>query len=53
MAVPSTPGEGRRQGLRRARWIAAGTAVGAAAAVTGTVAAANAAPSDARSNSST
>jgi len=45
MAVPSTPGEKRRFGLRRARWIAAGAAVSAAVVATGTVAVVNAAPS--------
>lgn len=45
MAEPITPGESRRQGLRRSRWIAAGASVGAAVLLTGTIAAVNAAPS--------
>lgn len=45
MAEPSTPGEARRHGLRRARWVAAGASVGAAVLLTGTIAAVNAAPS--------
>ncbi|GMU78019.1 MAG: hypothetical protein AMXMBFR46_08160 [Acidimicrobiia bacterium] len=45
MAEPSTPGEVRRHGLRRARWVAAGASVGAAVLLTGTIAAVNAAPS--------
>ena len=55
-AEPTTPGEARRSGLRRTRWIAAGVSVGAAAFLTGTIAAVNAAPSNdsnSGSNSST
>jgi hypothetical protein len=40
-----TPAEARRQGLTRARWVAAGAAVGAAVVLTGTVAVVHAAPS--------
>ena len=52
MAEPSTPGEARRQGLRRTRWVAAGASVGAAVLLTGTLAVVNAAPSNASSKSS-
>jgi hypothetical protein len=45
MAAPDPRGANRREGLRRARWLAAGTAVGAAVVATGTIAVANAAPS--------
>ena len=51
-----TPGEQRRSGLRRARWVAVGASVGAAAFLTGAIAAVNTAPSgnsDSDSNSST
>lgn len=41
MAEPTTPGEARRQGMNRSRWIAAGVAVGAAALLTGVIAGAN------------
>jgi hypothetical protein len=44
MTEPTTPGT-RRQGLHRARWVAAGSAVGAAVVLTGTVAVVHAAPS--------
>lgn len=36
-----TPGEARRQGLRRSRWVAAGVAVGSAAFLTGVIAGLN------------
>ena len=45
MTEPTTPAEARRHGLNRARWIAAGSAVGAAVVLTGTVAVVHAAPS--------
>ena len=45
MAEPATPGEARRQGLRRTRWITAGASFGAAVLLTGTIAAVHAAPS--------
>ena len=45
MAEPTTPADARRHGLMRARWVAAGAAVGAAAVLTGTIAVVNAAPS--------
>jgi hypothetical protein len=45
MTEPTTPAEQRRQGLHRARWVAAGSAVGAAALLTGTIAVVHAAPS--------
>jgi len=48
MTEPSTPAEARRQGLNRARWVAAGSAVGAAVVLTGTVAVVHAAPSSSR-----
>jgi hypothetical protein len=35
----------RRHGLRRSRWVAVGASIGAAVALTGTIAAVNAAPS--------
>ena len=53
MAEPSTPGEARRQGLRKTRWIAAGASVGAAVLLTGTIAVVNAAPSNATGSSVT
>src|SRR3954454_21354913 len=43
--TPGPPAEARRQGLNRARWVAAGAAVGAAGVLTGTVAVVHAAPS--------
>ena len=52
MAEPTTPGEARRQGLRRTRWVAAGVSVGAAVLLTGTIAVVNAAPSNASSPAS-
>lgn len=36
-----TPGEARREGLRKSRWVAAGVAVGAAAFLTGVIAGVN------------
>jgi hypothetical protein len=45
MTEPSTPADARRHGLNRARWIAAGAAVGSAVVVTGTIAVVHAAPS--------
>src|SRR3954452_9846859 len=48
--TPGTPAEARRQGLNRARWVAAGAAVGAAVVLTGTVAVVHAAPSSSKSN---
>ena len=45
MTEPTTPAEKRRQGLNRARWVAAGSAAGAAVVLTGTVAVVHAAPS--------
>ena len=45
MTEPTTPAEARRHGLNRARWVAAGAAVGAAVVLTGTVAVVHAAPS--------
>ena len=45
MTEPSTPAEARRSGLHRARWIAAGAAVGSAVVLTGTIAVVHAAPS--------
>ena len=45
MTEPTTPSEARRHGLNRARWVAAGAAVGAAVVLTGTVAVVHAAPS--------
>ena len=45
MTEPSTPAEARRTGLHRARWIAAGAAVGSAVVLTGTIAVVHAAPS--------
>lgn len=55
MAEPMTPGEERRQGLRRARVVAIGASIGAAAFLTGAIAAMNTAPSNSGSddNSST
>jgi hypothetical protein len=44
MAEPTTPAEHRRQGLNRARWVATGAAVGAAAILGGTIAVVNGAP---------
>ena len=44
MGEPTTPAEERRQGLNRARWVATGAAVGAAALLGGVIAAANGAP---------
>lgn len=41
MAEPTTPGEARKHTLRRTRWIVGGTAVGAAAFLTGIVAGVN------------
>lgn len=49
MAEPTTPGEARRQGLNKSRWIAGGVAVGAAALLTGVIAGANGAGSGATS----
>jgi hypothetical protein len=49
MTEPTTPAETRRQGLHRARWIAAGSAVGAAVVLTGTIAVVHAAPSGSKS----
>jgi hypothetical protein len=45
MTEPTTPAEARRHGLNRARWVATGAAVGAAAVLGGTIAMVNAAPS--------
>ena len=45
MTEPATPAEERRHGMRRARWVATGAAVGAAAVLGGTIAMVNAAPS--------
>ena len=45
MTEPTTPAEARRHGLNRARWVATGAAVGAAAVLGGTIAMINAAPS--------
>ena len=39
--TPPTPGEARRQGLRKSRWVAGGVAVGAAALLTGVIAGVN------------
>jgi hypothetical protein len=44
MGEPTTPAEVRRQGLNRARWVATGAAVGAAALLGGVIAAVNPAP---------
>jgi hypothetical protein len=44
MGEPNTPGEARKQGLRRSRWAAAGVAVGATAFLTGIIAGVNGAP---------
>ncbi len=41
MAEPNTPGEARKQGLRKSRWVAVGAAVGAAAFLTGIIAGVN------------
>lgn len=41
MAEPNTPGEARKHGLRKSRWVAAGAAVGAAAFLTGIIAGVN------------
>jgi hypothetical protein len=49
MTEPTTPAEQRRQGLNRARWVAAGSAVGAAVLLTGTIAAVHAAPASSHS----
>jgi len=46
MAEPNTPGEARKQGLRKSRWVAAGAAVGAAAFLTGIIAGVNGADSN-------
>ena len=46
MAEPNTPGEARKQGLRKSRWVAAGAAVGAAAFLTGIIAGVNGADDD-------
>jgi hypothetical protein len=45
MSEPTTPADQRRLGVHRARWIATGAAVGAAAVLGGTIAVVNAAPS--------
>ena len=45
MTEPTTPAEARRNGLNRARWIAAGAAVGSAVVLTGTIAVVHAVPS--------
>jgi|SRR6476619_3985803 len=50
MTEPTTPSEARRQGLKRARWIAAGAAVGSAVVLTGTIAVVHAAPSSSHAN---
>jgi hypothetical protein len=50
MTEPTTPAEARRNGLNRARWIAAGAAVGSAVVLTGTIAVVHAAPSPSNSN---
>ena len=44
MGEPTTPAEARRQGLNRARLVATGAAVGAAALLGGVIAAVNGAP---------
>jgi len=41
-----TPGEARREGLKKSKWVAAGVAVGAAAFLTGVIAGVNGADSD-------
>lgn len=41
MTEPQTPGDARRQGLRKSRWVAAGVAVGTAAFLTGVIAGVN------------
>jgi hypothetical protein len=41
MAEPQTPGDARRAGIRKSRWVAAGVAVGAAALLTGVIAGVN------------
>ena len=41
---PTTPAAARRHGLNRARWVATGAAVGAAAVLGGTIALVNGAP---------
>lgn len=47
MTQPTTPGEARKQSLRRTRWVVAGVTVGAATFLTGIVAGANgSAPND-------
>lgn len=46
MAEPNTPGEARKHGLRKSRWVAAGAAVGAAAFLTGIIAGVNGADSN-------
>ena len=46
MAEPNTPGEARKQGLRKSRWVAAGAAVGATAFLTGIIAGVNGADSN-------
>src|SRR5262245_22051075 len=50
MTEPTTPSEARRQGLNRARWVAAGAAVGTAVVLTGTIAVVHAAPSNSNGN---
>jgi hypothetical protein len=50
MAEPTTPAEQRRQGLHRARRVAAGVSVGAAVLLTGVIAGVNSAPSSSSSN---
>ena len=45
MSEPTTPAEARRHGLNRARLLATGAAVGAAAVLGGAIAVVNAAPS--------
>lgn len=41
-----TPGEARREGLKKSKWVAAGVAVGAAAFLTGVIAGVNGADKD-------
>ena len=50
MTEPTTPAEERRHGLNRARWVTAGSAVGAAVVLTGTIAVVHAAPSSSKSH---
>src|SRR5262245_25106468 len=50
MTEPTTPADDRRHGMNRARWVAAGSAVGAAAVLTGTIAVVHAAPSSSKPN---